>query len=89
MANDVTRQGRVERFAAAPLARMFRNLNFGSRFLGNRRPGRGRSLGFVEEQILLLGAAYFRLGIEQFAQMRFQTFFEQADFDLQRAHLAA
>jgi hypothetical protein len=49
----------------------------------------GASFGFVEEHVLLLATAYFRFGVEQLAQMGLEPFFEQADFDLQRAHLAA
>jgi hypothetical protein len=39
------------------------------RYNGNRRTCRRQGFGLVEEHVLLLGAAYFRLGVEQLAQM--------------------
>lgn len=81
MTDDLARQRRIERLAPALLARVRQNLALRQRLFGGQRPGRRQGFGFVEEQILLLGSACFRFGVEQLAQEGVELLLQKVALD--------
>jgi hypothetical protein len=76
VADDLPRQGGIERLATALLPDVAGDFDL-FHFLRHRGACRRQGLGLVQEQLLLVAAAGFRLGVEQLAQVGSELLLEQ------------
>ena len=90
IANDFTRQGRIERFAPGLLPRVAGYLRWRFVFLLRRQCGCRRRQRFrlVQEQVALIRTAGLALRAKQPPLIGFELLLEQIAFDLRHAQLA-